>query len=49
MTRAYLQGQEQEWEPESEPEYPDGLHQYHHHHIRPDDNARGLPHPRSSQ
>jgi len=36
MARAYLQGQEQEWEPESGSELcqelsecPDGLHQYH--------------------
>ena len=48
MARAYLQGQEQEWEPESGSECPDGLHQYHHH-VRPDDDARGLPHSRSGR
>ena len=40
MTRAYLQGQEQEWEPESDPECPDGLH-----YVPSADDARGLPHP----
>ena len=56
MVRAYLQGQEQEWEPGSGSECPDGLHQYHqkerrqhHHHVRPDDDARGLPHSRSGR
>ena len=54
MARAYLQGQEQEWEPESGSEFPDGLHhqeqrRQHHHHVRPDDDARGLPHPRSGR
>ena len=50
----YFQGQEQEWEPGSE--CPDGLHQYHqkerrqhHHHVRPDDDARDLPHSRSGR
>ena len=57
MARAYLQGQEQEWEPESGSECPDGPHQYHqkerrqhhHHHARPDDDARDLPHSRSGR
>ena len=43
MARAYLQGQEQEWEPESGPECPD------HHHIPSADDALGLPHPRSGR
>ena len=55
MDRIYLQGQEQEWEPESGSECPDGLHQYHqkerrqHHHVCPDDDARDLPHSRSGR
>ena len=56
MARAYIQGQEQEWEPESGSECPDGLHQYHqkehrqhHHHARPDDDSRDLPHSRSGR
>ena len=56
MARAYLQGQEQEWEPESGSECPDGLHQdlqkerrQHHHHVRLDNDARDLPHSRSGR
>ena len=56
MARAYLQGQEQEWEPESGSECPDRLHQYHqkecrqhHHHVRPDDDTCDLPHSRSGR
>ena len=38
MDRIYLQGQEQEWEPESGPECPE-----HHHHVLSADDALGLP------
>ena len=44
MARAYLQDQEQEWEPESGPECSE-----HHHHVPSTDDARGLHHPRSGR
>ena len=44
MARAYLQEQEQEWEPESGPECLE-----HHHHVRSAADALGLPHPRSGR
>ena len=57
MVRAYLQGQEQEWEPGSGSECPDVLHQYHqkerrqhHHHVPPaDDVQHAPPDPRSGR
>ena len=42
MARAYLQGQEQEWEPGSGPECPE-----HHHRVPSADDALSLCHPRS--
>ena len=44
MARAYLEGQDQEWELESGSECPDGLH-----HVPSADDACGLPHPRSGR
>ena len=44
MARTYLQGQEQEWEPELGPECPG-----HHHHVPSADDALGLPHPRNGR
>ena len=44
MARAYLQGQEQEWEPKSGPECLE-----HHHHVPFADDALDLPHPRSGR
>ena len=44
MARAYLQGQEQELEPESGPECPE-----YHHHVPSADDALGLPDPRSGR
>ena len=48
MARANLQGQEQEWEPESGPECPEH-HPEHHHHVPSADDDLGLPHPRSGR